>query len=86
MRTIVSELAQTRHICPGTFVRVDVVDQVLARLERIGELERGRAGRPELLGELRHLVQEAEAWARSEGDERARAAADKLRREVGGMR
>jgi hypothetical protein len=51
---------------------------VLARLERIEAL---RAAGPasELLGELRALVPEAEAWARAEGDERARAAAAKLR-------
>jgi hypothetical protein len=65
---------------------VDVVDQVLKRLERIDELERERAGRPELLVELRHLVRDAEAWARTEGDVRARDAAKKLREEAGGMR
>jgi hypothetical protein len=65
---------------------VDVVDTVLKRLERIDELGRGRAGRSELLLELRHLVQEAEAWARTEGDDRARAAVGKLRKETGGMR
>ncbi|HEV2590510.1 MAG TPA: hypothetical protein VGU02_01330 [Gaiellaceae bacterium] len=65
---------------------MDVVDTVLKRLERIDELERGRAGRPELLVELRHLVREAEAWARTEGDDRAQAAVDKLRKETGGMR
>jgi hypothetical protein len=65
---------------------VDVVDQVLKRLERIGELERGQAGRPELLGQLRHLVEEAEAWVRSEGDDRARDAVRKLRKGAGGMR
>jgi hypothetical protein len=57
---------------------------VLARLERIETL---RAGGPtsELLGELRALVPEAEAWARAEGDARARAAASKLREEAEGM-
>jgi hypothetical protein len=57
---------------------------VLARLERIEAL---RAGGPvsELLGELRALVPEAEAWARAEGDARARAAASKLREEAEGM-
>ena len=57
---------------------------VLARLERIEAL---RAGGPvsELLGELRALVPEAEAWARAEGDARARAAVSKLRREAEGM-
>jgi hypothetical protein len=57
---------------------------VLARLERIEAL---RAGGPvsELLGELQALVPEAEAWARAEGDARARAAASKLRKEAEGM-
>jgi hypothetical protein len=57
---------------------------VLARLERIEAL---RAGGPasELLVELRALVPEAEAWARVEGDARARAAASKLRKEAEGM-
>jgi hypothetical protein len=49
---------------------------VLERLERIEALERGGAGAPELLGELRALVREAEAWARREGDERAAAAVE----------
>jgi hypothetical protein len=65
---------------------VDVVDQVLRRLERIDELERERAGRPALLGELQLLVRDAEAWARSEGDRRALAAGEKLREGAGGMR
>jgi hypothetical protein len=34
---------------------------------------------------LRLLVPEAEAWARAEGDARARAAARKLRKESEGM-
>jgi hypothetical protein len=57
---------------------------VLARLERIEAL---RVGGPasELLVELRALVPEAEAWARAEGDARARAAASKLREEAEGM-
>ena len=62
-----------------------VTESVLARLERIEEL---RAGGPPgaLLAELRALVPEAEAWARAEGDGRARTAATKLREEAGGMR
>lgn len=61
-----------------------VADRVLARLERIEEL---RAGGPAgaLLAELRALVPEAEAWARAEGDDRARTAATKLRKEAEGM-
>jgi hypothetical protein len=69
---------------------MDEATRVLARLERIEALERGRAGSAVLLGELRALVVEAEAWARLEGDERARgaarAAAEKLRGEAEGMR
>jgi hypothetical protein len=65
---------------------MDVVDQVLKRLARIDELEQARAGRPELLDELRQLVRDAEAWARAEGDARAAAAVENLRREAGGMR
>lgn len=40
--------------------------RVLARLERIDALERERALPGELLGELRALLAEAEAWARAE--------------------
>ena len=65
---------------------MDVVDQVLKRLARIDELERARAGRPELLDELRRLVRDAEAWARAEGDERAAGAVEKLQKGVEGMR
>jgi hypothetical protein len=65
---------------------VDAIDQVLRRLKRIEALDRAAGGSPALLDELRQLVGEAEAWARLEGDRRARAAAEKLRTEVGGMR
>jgi hypothetical protein len=51
---------------------------VLARLERIDELERARADPAVVLGELRELVREAEAWARRECDERAIVAAQRL--------
>jgi len=64
-----------------------VATRVLQRLERIENL--GRAGgvqRPScLLDELRALVAEAEAWARLEGDGRARSAVTKLREEAEGM-
>jgi len=64
---------------------MDVVDQVLTRLGRIEALDHGPAGRAALPAELRRLVGEAEEWARSEGDERARAAVEKLREEAEGM-
>ena len=53
---------------------MDEARAVLGRLERIEELERAGASPPALLGELRALVREAEAWARVDGDDRARAA------------
>jgi hypothetical protein len=62
------------------------VSRVLARLERIDDLHRGRGAGGDLLGELRALVVEAEAWARVEGDARARAAAARLRERTEGMR
>jgi len=62
-----------------------VTEQVLTRLRRIGEL-RTDGATSNLLAELRALVPEAEAWARAEGDARARAAAAKLREEAKGMR
>ena len=79
----------TSHL-PGYRRCMDEATRVLARLERIEALDRGRAGSAVLLGELRALVGEAEAWARLEGDARARgaarAAAEKLRGEAEGMR
>jgi hypothetical protein len=65
--------------------------RVLERLARIEELERGDAASAELLGELRELVREAEAWVRAEPEpegalgtvERCRSAlAEKERDEV----
>ena len=51
---------------------------VLARLERIEELERAHADPQAVLGELRELAREAEEWARREHDPRAVAAAQAL--------
>jgi hypothetical protein len=47
---------------------VDEARRVLARLERIEALDRGRAQPGTLLRELQALLAEAEAWARSERD------------------
>ena len=63
---------------------MDDTDRLLARLARIERL-RGSGAEPELLDELRALIPEAEAWARSEGDARAQEAARKLREEAEGM-
>jgi hypothetical protein len=54
---------------------MDEVERVLERLRRIRELNEGNAPTGVLLDELRELVTEAEYWARSEGDARAREAA-----------
>ncbi len=51
---------------------------VLARLERIEELDRAHAEPGVLLGELRELVREVEVWAKRERDPRAKAAAQLL--------
>jgi hypothetical protein len=56
---------------------MDDTDRVLARLARIEQLH-GSGAAPELLDELRALIPEAEAWARAEGDARAREAAQRL--------
>ncbi len=47
---------------------MDEARRVLERLARIEELERERVSADRLLGELRELVLEAEAWARAEHD------------------
>jgi hypothetical protein len=65
---------------------MEEADRVLVRLERIEALNHGGVDPGIVLGELRALVGEAEAWARVEGDARARAAAEKLRGEAEGMR
>jgi len=64
---------------------MDESRQILERLQRIEALKAG--GAPDrLLDELRALVPEAEAWARLEGDARARAAAARLREEAEAIR
>jgi hypothetical protein len=67
---------------------MDEAARVLARLTRIEQLRMAGARSVDLtrlLAELRALVPEAEAWARAEGDARARSAATKLREEAEGM-
>lgn len=61
---------------------MDEARAVLERLHRIELLEREGATAPHLLGELRALLTEAEAWVRAEsgGTERAEAALDECRR------
>jgi len=65
---------------------MDEAARVLRRLKRIEALEPGRAPAAALLGELRALVREAEAWARLEGDQRACSAVSRLREGAEGMR
>jgi hypothetical protein len=52
---------------------------VLARLERIERLQRADAPAAELLGELRDLLHEAEAWSQREGGDAEEAAVERLR-------
>ncbi|HEY3017276.1 MAG TPA: hypothetical protein VGJ23_00450 [Gaiellaceae bacterium] len=56
---------------------MDEARAVLARLDRIEALEREGAPPGVLIEELRGLVQEAEAWARLEGDVRAAGAVER---------
>ena len=65
---------------------MDEATRVLKRLERIESLGEGGTPSARLLDELRALVREAEAWARVEGDRRARSAVSRLREEAAGMR
>jgi hypothetical protein len=58
---------------------VDDAEKVLRRLARIELLEREGAPAEQLLGELRLLLAEAEAWARNEGGEAGAEAVGKLR-------
>jgi hypothetical protein len=58
---------------------VEEARRVLERLDRIESLQRADAGPAELLGELRALLCEAEAWARAEGGDAGEAAAARLR-------
>ena len=51
---------------------------MIRRLDRIETLEREGAHPTMVLAELRELVREAEAWARAEGDERARRAVERV--------
>jgi hypothetical protein len=69
-------MAQSRAFSPASFIRMDEARAVLARLDRIEELEREGAPPGALLEELRGLVQAAEAWAKLEGDDRARTAVE----------
>ncbi len=57
---------------------MDEAHAVIRRLDRIDALEREGAHPTTLLAELRELVREAEAWARLEGDERARRAVESV--------
>jgi hypothetical protein len=58
---------------------------VVSRLERIEALGRERAPAERLLGELRELVREAEAWSMNQSRDGERCGAPKLRRGAEGM-
>jgi hypothetical protein len=58
---------------------VDESEAVLARLRRIEALDRADAGHEQLVGELRALLVEAEAWSRREGGDAGSRAVQDLR-------
>ena len=62
---------------------MDDARAVLARLDRIETLEREGAPPGVLLEELRGLVQEAEAWVRTEGGARAQNAVERCAAALG---
>jgi hypothetical protein len=63
---------------------MDEARRVLERLERIDRLRERGGARPVMLGEVRKLLEEGEAWiaAESGGTERARQALDACRTTV----
>ena len=69
----------------ATVDAMDAAVRVLARLDRLERLDGAGATPGELLAELRALAEEAENWAREEGDGRSLAAALELRRRTEGM-
>jgi len=69
----------------ASVVSVDEAERLLARLELIEALDRDAVPASRLLGGLRALVREAEAWVRVEGDSRARSAVLNLRKGAEGM-
>jgi hypothetical protein len=58
---------------------VDESRAVLDRLERIEALDRAGAAPERIVGELRELLAEAEAWLREEGGTDAARAVEELR-------
>jgi hypothetical protein len=62
---------------------VDEAEAVLERLARIEALDRASAGRGELLTELRALLEEAEAWSKTEGGDAGEDAVNGLRAALG---
>jgi hypothetical protein len=58
---------------------MDETAAVLERLGRIEALDRAGAGPPELLVELRALLEEAEVWSKGEGGNAGKRAVDGLR-------
>jgi hypothetical protein len=56
---------------------MEPADGVLARLDRIGALDRSGAAPGELLAELRGLLREAETWTREAAAREQRTANDR---------
>lgn len=64
---------------PGYGRCMEEARSVLERFERIESMRRANAGPVELLGELRALLHEAEAWVRVEGGDAGEVAVGHLR-------
>jgi hypothetical protein len=64
---------------------MDEARAVIDRLDRIEALDRDGAPPGALLEELRALVRDAEAWARTEGDDRAAAAVERCGNALGAV-
>ena len=72
---VVAHPSQVRHYRRG----MEEARSVLERFDRIESMRRANAGPVELLGELRALLREAEAWVRVEGGDAGDDAVGRLR-------
>jgi hypothetical protein len=61
---------------------VEEARRVIERLDRIETMQRAHAGPAELLDELRALLDDAQAWARTEGGDAGEAAVERLHRSL----
>jgi hypothetical protein len=81
-----TELTQTRELWPPNVVAMEEARSVLERLRRIDELKAVGAPADVLLGEVRALLGEAEAWIEAEGAPEAAPALESSREALAGER